>query len=360
MRYAFVMIALLAAHALVAAEKVMPPTTTAPAPGATTRPVAKASIAIEAVQGTKGGPKISGDPVTVELLIHGRDDAEAKVIEARLDEHGVAMLEDIDLSMPFTPRVTVEHDGTSFEADGVLMHSGAAKQKISVTVYETTAEAPAWEVTMRHVIVQPSPHGVYITEMLAVNNPSDHAWLGAPDASGMRSSVVLALPPGADTSKLTMGGGLHSCCAKIIGGKIVNTAVLSPGVTRYHLRYLLPAGKDRTAIEVVAPAPVKHMMIMVPQSKDIQFQAEGLLPGDVLDFRGKPMQSYLAADLAAGESVSMTVSAPILTGMPDQQAEPGASDDSQDLVIIGGGLLLLVGIVLLLVRPGKKAPADKT
>ena len=98
----------------------------------------------------------------------------------------------------------------------------------------------------------------------------------------------------------------------------------------------------------------------MPRRDDIQFKVEGMEASDVLNFRGKPMRSYMAKNLAAGAKVSMTVSAPILAGMPEQQDGEGSSDDSQDLVIIGGGLLLLIGIVLLLVRPGKKAPADKT
>ena len=74
----------------VSAPAVDPPGAATSMPGGTMPPtVATGSIAIEAVQGTKGGPKIGADEVTVELYGRG---GRLRTIDTKLDAHGVTTI----------------------------------------------------------------------------------------------------------------------------------------------------------------------------------------------------------------------------------------------------------------------------
>ena len=127
-----------------------------------------ASIAIQAIQGTKGGPKVGGDPVTIELFGKG---GKLDTIDAQLDEHGVATLEGLPLAAHFVPKVTVKHAGVSYEAVGQPMDAARPSQKITVTVHETSDREPDWQVQMWHIMLHPTEEGIHVSEMLAVDNP---------------------------------------------------------------------------------------------------------------------------------------------------------------------------------------------
>ncbi len=87
----------------------MPPGIGAMTPGATTAPVnpmmpphpmpsGGATIAIQAVQGTKDGPAVGADTAILELFDgHGHV---IQTIRTKLDEHGVAMVGNLPLAAP--------------------------------------------------------------------------------------------------------------------------------------------------------------------------------------------------------------------------------------------------------------------
>ncbi|HUS93449.1 MAG TPA: hypothetical protein VM695_16445, partial [Phycisphaerae bacterium] len=316
-------------------------------------PAPTASIAIEAVQGTEGGPKVAGDEVTVELFHHGRA---IKTIETQLDEHGVVTVEDLPLMPPFQPRVTIRHAGASYPAVGRPMTVQQPSQKITVKVHEVGQVTPDWDVAMRHVIVRAVPEGLHVTEMLAVRNPTDRAWLSAPDADGKRSSVALPLPAGAQN--VEPGGAFDSCCTRVADGKLVSSAPLTPGLSQYQVSYLVPAPGGEAEIAVVAPAAVRNLMVFVPEDGSTQAQAEGLSEAGVFDVHKVPMRCYKAADLAAGQRTALRLSN--LPRMQQPEDAPGAASQTpQLLAAIGGGAMLVICLFVLLSRSNRKPHAAK-
>ena len=144
---------------------------------ASTQPAITGKLTVHAVQGTKGGPTIAGDPVVIELY-QAKTGQMFKRIETKLDAQGAVVVEDLPVALGFQPRVSVRHGGAEYVVAGEAMDGVRADGKVDVTVYESTDQAPAWQVPMRHVIVHRVPEGLHVTEMLSINNPADHAWLG--------------------------------------------------------------------------------------------------------------------------------------------------------------------------------------
>jgi len=306
---------------------------------------ATGSIAIKAVQGTKDGPKISGDEVTVELFGHG---GKMRTINTKLDAHGVVTIEDLPMVPPFRPRVFIKHAGTSYTKDGGVMDAGHTTQDIEVTVFETSDKNPQWEVAMWHLIVQPAEKGgLEVVETLAVRNMTDTAYLGAPDSDGRRTSIALSLPKGVEKID-HMSGALHDCCAKIVGDKLLSKAPLTPGMSQLKMGYSVPTPRGKAEIDLVAPAPSKQLLIFVP--KDIKgFSSKSLKPGDVFNVHERPMQSYILSDIPAGQKISF-----VLGGLSSPVAK--ASSFPKILAALGGVILVIMCIVVLLMRSPQKDP----
>jgi len=217
---------------------------TPPDAGAASEEVVTGTIVVQVIQTSKGGTDVKGDLVTVELI--GPDSTKApRIMKAPVGPNGVAVIDKIPLSTPIHPKVSVTHGGRIFEAqarpgaEDDVMSVVDTERMFTITVHDTTEKPPPWEVTVWHVMIQPSPHGTVVSEILAIKNPSDQAWLGAPDAKGARSSVVLPLPAGA--TDVAMGGDLGLDRARVAGGRVISTAALPPGESQFSLRYILPA-----------------------------------------------------------------------------------------------------------------------
>lgn len=312
------------------------------------------SIAIEAVQGTEGGPKIANDVVIVELF---RDGEKPEKKELKLDAHGVAMVENLPVLVPFRPRVTVKHAGVAYHATGEPMDATNFHQKITVKVYETTDKEPAWSIRMRHQVIHRMANALRVSEVLSVHNPSDRAWIGQAQAGGERVSITLQLPAGA--SHIIPGGAFDPCCTKLVDGRVVSVAPLPPGASQFRLLYVVPFKGAALKIDVLTPAPVKHFMVFVPND-GLRCQSDSLTPGGVLNVHQTPMQSFMAQNLPAGRLVSFTLTDSADHGHPPVQARDESSDLPKTLVLVGGGLILVLCVVVFLIRPGKKSKARPT
>ena len=294
------------------------------------------SIAVKAVQGTKGGPKIALDEVTVELYGQG---GKMQTIEAKLDEHGVVMIENLPLVAPFRPRVIVKHGGTPYTKDGEVMDAENPAQDIEITVFETSDKDPQLEVAMWHLILHPvEKGGLKVNETLAVRNMNDSAYLGTPDAEGRRIAIAIPLPKGVKKVD-KVSGGLDECCTSVVNGRLLSKSPIKPGISQLRFQYTVPASGGSVAVDLVAPMVARQLMIFIPKDTE-GFSSDHLKAGEVFDVHGKPMQAYTISDISAGQKISFTIAGPI----------PKASSLPKILAALGGVILVILCIVVLLIR----------
>ena len=312
----------------VSAPAVDPPGAATSMPGGAMPPMlATGSIGIKVVQGTKGGPKIGLDEVTVELYGYG---GKIQTIETKLDAHGVVTIEHLPLTAPFRPRVFVKHGGTSYTEDGDVMNADNPTQDITIKVFETSDKDPQWEVATWHVIVTPAAKGgMKIAESLDVRNKADSAYLGPIDAAGRRTSIALSLVKGA--RDLTMSGALHDCCASVVDGRLLSKAPLSPGASQLELSYTAPRPGGTAEVNLVAPAATKQLMVFVPKGSE-GFKSETLKAGDVVNISDQPMQAYTISDVSAGQKISFSIGA--MPAGPVATSRPAAPKDGTGLIAI--------------------------
>ncbi|MHC4947615.1 MAG: hypothetical protein ACYTG1_05070 [Planctomycetota bacterium] len=315
-------------------------------------------LAIQAHQGTPGGPPIADAEVEIQLLHQG---LVIDSITSRLDEHGVVVVDAVPLTMEIVPVVRLVHAGVVYEQAGELMSAEQPHQAIDITCYETTDEEPPWSVDVRHVMIMPHGTGVRVTEIIVARNPADRSWLGvAGDVD--RRTAIFTLPDGAREVALQRGfpGG---CCATLSAGRLISHAPLPPGETEIGFTYNVPAAADGTvAVAFTAPADVTETMVVIPDGMTTT-GVEGLADAQVGVVGEQQIRSYRSGPQPAGETVRLTfgpVSAAIAPPAPavagNEAGSAGSADVARIVAALGGGLILLVAVVIIL-RPASARQA---
>lgn len=313
-----------------------------------TQPAATSgSITVHAYQGTKGGPAIGGEKVTVELYHRG---ALLQAVEGKLDATGNTIISDLPLSLPFQPLIRVSHAGVDYSAIGNPMDTSHAGQKVELAVFETTEQAPAWTIQMLHLMVMPAEDGVHVVQMLQVQNPSDKAWVG--DKVGdKRVTLALSLPAGA--TDIEVGGALRDGCDQTPDGKLVNRLALSPGDSMMQVNYVLPLKDGQANLNLTAPWTTSQVMVVVPDGTGVT--AGGVESAGVQAMGKTRVQLFKAANLKAGDQITLTLTPGQAPTKKPQALAPQTSNTPKVIAGVGGGLLLVGGTAFVFLKPAKTA-----
>lgn len=304
-------------------------------------------LAVHAVQGTEGGPAIGAAEIEIDYYHNERLFRQAT---AALDGSGVVVLEDVPVALGVTPVVRLLHAGVTYVEVGPLMDAANPEAVITLTVYETTDEAPAWDIAMRHVMVEPSAEGARVGETLVVESPADRTWLGSPaDAAGKRSTVRMRLPAGAREVHLT--SGFHGwCCTTLENDEVAVQMPLMPGRTTFRYSYLVPPQGGEADVRVSAPAPMRSAVFFVPETgaavRAVALEDAGPQQMGAAD----PVRMFQGQNLAAGQEAGI-----VLAGGIAQAAGgggSGAAAHARLLGLIGAGVFAVVGIAVLAARAG--------
>jgi hypothetical protein len=305
------------------------------------------TLAIRARQGTPGAAAIGPVPVEIELYHRGNH---INTIDAHLDEHGVALIEQIPIAMGLQPLIKIAYSGVTYQKVGDIMDPSRPHQMVEVICYELTEEAPPWSVNMRHVMVSLAPDGVEVTEVMVLNNPTQQTWIGKPRTEGKSITTQFLLPP--EAASVTLGRGFHEwCCSTLAKDRIENHLPLTPGATEMIYAYFLPARKGSITLDIATLAKVDHLMVIVPSSLQTA-SSTGLTPGGSESMGDTTVRMYTAATLAPGQPGRL-----VLTGLGGQEAL-AAGTIAKIIAGVGGALVLLVGGFLIFARaPKPKAAA---
>jgi len=335
-----------------------------PTAGATSRPVMIGNLSVRAVQSTKDGPAIpAGTAVVVELY---QNDQILDKREGKLDQGGVATFDAIPVGLGVQPLARVNYNGVDYETAGNVMDSTHPDQQVQVAVYESTEQQPNWQIRMQHLMLQPTTEGMQVMEMLAVENPTDRAWIGKSGADGKRTTTVFPPPPGA--TDVQLAGGFHECCVKTESDRIVNSMALIPGISQFRVVYNLPVKDAKAELALTTPAAIGHLMAFVPDDGSTVV-ATGLEAGGVANMGNGKTRFYKAKDLAAGATLKLSVSGITATAAP--AATEGATTTgtaaaataavsgqfAKVLAGAGGLVIFVVGGMLLLIKSPRRAKA---
>lgn len=260
-----------------------------------------ASLAVKASQGTKDAPSPVGAAVKVEFYVQTKV---AKTVEGVLDNHGVLILENIPLAGPSQALVTVTHDGVPYRSLSQLMSSDTPDQMVRVNVFETTAENPGWQVSMRHIMVERTAMGLVINEMIAVTVPGDRTWIGKVGDDKTASPVTMVIPITKNAAQIALGSGLKSDKITIEDSQIIDRLPLSPGTMQLQLAYVVPVKDGKASVELTAPADIKQLVLFAPDDGST-ITAPGLEMGKNMQVGTIKARMYSANNVSTGTKVTL-------------------------------------------------------
>jgi len=320
------------------------------------QPKVEGSLKVRVVQGTANAPAVGAAAFTFHLFDeHGHPMSE-QPLEGKLEPDGTALLTTVPVRTPVFAKVSVTYAGATFEALSDRMDPLNADAEVEVRVFETTDTLPQLAIGMRHLIVTQVPKGVRVEEILMIDNPSDRAYAGKPGPDGKKVSFSLPLPAGA--SNLELSAQMHDCCNAIKGDQLVSNMPLNPGETQYSFAYTVPASGGKATLGLSAPAPVNHLMLLLPDD-GTTVTPSGLTSTGVRDLGKGKKRIYKAATQPAGQVASLTIEG-LGQGGPGAavaRAAMGASGIAKAVAGVGLVLILVVGLVVVLIRSAKAKPA---
>jgi hypothetical protein len=219
-----------------------------------------------------------------------------------------------------------------------------------------TETEPEWRVRMWHVLGDHTPQGLRVAEILVVDNLGDRTWIGAVGESGERVTTSFVLPPGATDVALERGFQ-NACCTTITPQRLINHLPIEPGTTQFKFRYFLPAVDGVVPLSMTAPAPVDHLMVVMPAELDID-GTEQLVYMGTEPAGDRSVRAYMGAGLEAGERAAIDVRLP--SQAVTVAADGGGSATAVRIVAaVGGAVLVLAAAVVLLRRgPPAQTPAE--
>ncbi|MCG3180787.1 MAG: hypothetical protein BIFFINMI_03150 [Phycisphaerae bacterium] len=247
-------------------------------------------LMITATQGTAGAAVPAGDDVLVDLMYGGFS---IRQLRGKLDSGGRLILSDVPVGVKVMPMVTVRHDNHDFRQTGPLMSPEDPDRAVRIAVYQTTETAPAWKVSMHHLILTRMPDGksYRVREMLVVENPTDKVWIGPMDAKGQRVTMHIPLPVNTDGR-----------------AQVDATVAVPPGSSQHTIAYAIPVKDGKAVVELVAPAPTDRLVVVKADDDGAKVSLAGLEVGQQMQIdKGRTMTFYQAESLKAGQKVSLTL-----------------------------------------------------
>lgn len=290
-------------------------------------------IKIHGVQKTPNGSELIGDEVLVELNHQGKTISHSST---RLDMASNAIIDDLRVAMPCQVVVTISHGGGEYRFEAATVSPDQPEAKVDAPVYDTTTQAPAWQIMMHHVMVQRQDDGLHVTEIIVGNNPADRTWLG---------EKTLQIPPGAQDIKIVSGFDDADCK----DGRLVHHTPMMPGQVEYHFEYMLRPTDGTVSLPLTAAAPTKQVRVLLPED-DTTISTSKLDPAGSKSVGETSVRMYAASSMAAGETAMITIA-----GLPSPNAAARAASRTPKIVAaVGGGLILVCGLGFVLFKPAKR------
>jgi len=308
----------------------LPPRSGKPAAPAASQPAptGPGKLTIQLVQGTKDGPPLGAQNVTVVLL---HRDAAVRADQVAIDDKGHGQLEHLPVMPPVRPKIIVTHGGIEENGIGGTLDTNNLSITMTMTVYETTDQAPAWSIASRHVLVKTVPEGLQVTEMFDTHNPTDRVWIG--QREGGPVPVTLAYPIPTNATKLTMGIGWHPGLTRMVEGRLMNLMPMFPGDKRYAVGYIVPVKDGQTSFTLTAPAPEGQFLVVLPNDGSVA-KAEGLQDLGIIETgpgpEGKCHAFQAPAAVKTGQTATITVSGIVLPPPTTRPATQPASQPARE------------------------------
>jgi mono/diheme cytochrome c family protein len=242
--------------------------------------------------------------------------------------------------------VSVEHQGVSYSSQPGMYDGSSSSFDLPVTVYDSTADQTVLSLDQVHVNLSPAEEGMLqVVEIYILSNPGVSTVIIPSDGT---SVPFIQLPAEAAGVQYQLANGSEP----LLGAE--DGFAMPPSSGQYGIvaMYTLPYGR-RLDLQQSFPLPVNSLVLFVPEGMKVR--SDQLTDGGVQDFQGQTFTLFQADNLAAGGTLSMTIS-----GKPGTAGGFVLDQRTGMLIGLGAlGLLLIVAGVYLYIRDRRLAAEEE-
>ncbi len=296
------------------------PAATVPSANLTGTPVVLATVKGTVTNGS-GTPLAAG----LSATLHGfTGQSETLTLEAPVGADGAYVFNDVPLTSGIGFLVVVKYDSVDYTSAGVMFDGKTTAFDQPVTIYDTTADLNALSLDQFHVIVDFSTKGlIQIYEIYVVSVPGEAAVVLPSDGHSLpfvkvpEAAVQASLSPAQGSAPLSFAVGGYA---------------LLPGSSQYSFISSFALSYDNNTAKLVQPfvLPAKAAAVLVPEG--VLIASDQLADQGTSTVQGAVYRQYSGGDIAAGSSLSMTIS-----------GTPSSSSTGSSILAPSSGLVIGVG-----------------
>lgn len=286
--------------------------------------------------GTPGGMVPAGLPVTLQVFSEAGTVAE---YTTALGADGAFHFDSLPLTAGETAIARVVYQDVAYVSAPLTIEAGQGEISLPVTVYETTEDPAAVQITQLHVFMVGAGDVLQVGELYLISNLGDRTYIGALDEeSGRRITLRFSAPEQAGELSLDEASPGERFVERTTG--FADTAPIPPGTATVEvlISYLLPYQEGLQVVRTF-DAPVASVVLVV---SDAEMGLEGaqLTPGGTLETQMGPALGYTAGPLGAGEPLTFTLTR-------QTTAMSGEMTGTTSAPMRNAGSELLIGLLVL-------------
>jgi mono/diheme cytochrome c family protein len=261
--------------------------------------VSEGAIAGQVTNATTG--QALGD-VDVRLRRWGTE-TELPPLVAQTDAGGNFRFEGLDTGNHAFYLAEVTYDDVPFPSDFVSFEPGVAELSMPVNVYETTSSDEDIKVERFHFIVIGEQPGFFsVLELYQFSNLGDLAYAGSVNEEGLRETVRIALPAGAQ--ELTMQGGTLGVDFLETDEGLVATSPVLPGAETFEVAFVYAAPYSGKTLDLDRPLYYDTTTVNgLVMDVGAEVESELLSYDGERAAQGQTFLQYVGKDLASGETL---------------------------------------------------------
>ncbi|MGD1997170.1 MAG: hypothetical protein PVH62_10410 [Anaerolineae bacterium] len=309
----------------------------------------------QVTNGTPGGSV----PTGLQVMLHLFSETEGtETHTTTLAGDGSFRFDDLSPEGNETFTARVIYEGVSYSSEPTTLEAGERELSLPVTIYETTEDPAAVEVSQLHIFVSGVGSRLQFGEYYLVSNVGDRTYIGVEDPeTGRRATLTFTLPEGAESLSFDGPGQGERYLEREVG--FADTEPVPPGnatveiLFQYQLSY-----REGLRVERVLDVPVSSAVLVIPEEVGLALEGPRVIPAGSLETRLGPALSYTAGPLEAGEPLVFTLVA--RQSESERSLAPQTSSRTRNMAReVGVGLAALAAAlvgVYFLWRPAPAGP----
>jgi hypothetical protein len=289
---------------------------------------------------TAGGASVAGAEV---VLTSYKGRVEAEKWTSTLDNDGNFLFENLGTEPSIAYQVSVVHQDATYYSPPLGFNVDVGEHEVEVVVFDSTTDGAVVASPARHLLLEPIPGGVSVTEIMILRNASDRTYIGGEEAHpGLRETLRFVLPEQAINLEIS-DGFLPTHTIPTAEG-FVDTWPIFPGDDQRIYGYTIPSQAGAATFTTRLSVATDKVSVLMPDV-GARMSVTNLPDRSAPDIQGSKYILFSGQNLAEGTEVTFTIEG--LPAAAGPRTTTGGGDAGNMIAYVaGGGVIVLMAAAL--------------